>query len=309
MKAGLMCIPCTVRAAFDIACRATENPEEREEILKETMSWLLKLNYSSTPAAGLHTHVCRLARRISGNEDPFREAKRASNELSGRLVASLGWIKNLGGREGLSKAARAAILGNLIDFEVQDHSFSFDDLVLKLEKYLEEPLGIDDSDSLDRALRRSEIVLYLLDNAGEVAFDKLLIEFIRSKYETRVWAVAKSGPVLNDATLEDVEEVKLTESVDRVLTSGNDCVGVCMEYASEDFLAALKSCDMIIAKGQGNYETLTEVEGDLNKDICYLLRAKCPLVAEALGVPVGSGVIKVSSRRGSEFLARLRWDV
>lgn len=289
-----MCIPCTVRASFDIACRSTQNQEERSRILKETLSWLLKLDYRSTPASVLHSHVCRLAKEISGNEDPFRDAKKVSNDISNKLVATLSWVKGLKGKEGLLKAAKVAILGNLIDFEVQDHSFSFDAFASKLEEYLEEPMGIDDSSALDAALRRANLVLYILDNAGEVAFDKLLVEFIKSEYNSKVWAVAKSMPVLNDATMDDVEEVGLMEIVDRVLTSGNDCVGVCMENASEEFLAAISSCDLIIAKGQGNYETLTEIEYNIGKDVCYLLRAKCPLVAEEIGVPVGSGVIKMS---------------
>jgi uncharacterized protein with ATP-grasp and redox domains len=292
-----MCIPCTVRAAFDIACRATQNQEARSRILKETMSWLLNLDYGSVPAAMLHTHVCRLAREISGNEDPFSDAKRASNELSKEFVSSLGWVKDLKGKEGLLKAAKVAILGNLIDFEVQDHSFSLETFASKVEECFEQPLGVDDSDALDSALRSSKLVLYLLDNAGEVSFDKLFIEFLRSEYKSEVWVVAKSRPVLNDATVEDVEEVGLAEVVDRVLTSGNDCVGVCVEHASEDLLAAISLCDLIIAKGQGNYETLTEVESELGKNVCYLLRAKCPLVAEEIGVPVGSGVIKVSLQK------------
>ena len=123
-------------------------------------------------------------------------------------------------------------------------------------------------------------------------FDKLLINVIKKTYSCDVWAVVKGGPVINDALMEDAKEVKLTSTA-HVISTGNDHIGVELETASEEFLGHLRASDIILAKGQGCYETLTEFESELKIPICYLLKAKCAIVAEDLGVPLNSSVVKI----------------
>ena len=200
------------------------------------------------------------------------------------------------GRKSSKEAFRLAVLGticgNTIDFEVEGHRFSMGDLESSLLKCVGGDLAIDHTHRLMDVLSRSRRVLYLLDNAGEVVFDKFLIKVIVENYPVRVWAAVKSGPILNDVTIEDAREVKL-EEVAEVITAGNDHVGLKLDESSEEFRGKLHGSDLIIAKGQGYYESATEVEHLLPQPTAYILRAKCISVAEILGVPQHGNVIQV----------------
>jgi uncharacterized protein with ATP-grasp and redox domains len=131
-----------------------------------------------------------------------------------------------------------------------------------------------------------------LDNAGEIVFDRFLIKVITDHYPIRVTAAVKSSPILNDATMEDAEEAELKE-VARVITTGNDCIGTDLEESSPEFLDTLHKADLVIAKGQGNYESITEFQDAMPKPLFYVLRAKCVLVAERLEVPLQGNVVRM----------------
>ena len=152
-------------------------------------------------------------------------------------------------------------------------------------------LQIDNTLKLMSRVSESKRILYLLDNAGEIVFDKFLMQMIKEKYSVKIFAAVKSAPVLNDATLEDAEQIGLGE-VAEVITTGNDHIGINLDESSEEFLQRLYEADLIIAKGQGNYESITEFEHLLSKPIVYVLRAKCILVAESLGVQLYGNVVK-----------------
>jgi uncharacterized protein with ATP-grasp and redox domains len=157
---------------------------------------------------------------------------------------------------------------------------------------LDGTLAVDDTPKLMEALQRSKKVVYLLDNAGEIVFDKFFIKTIADRFPVKVYAAVKSGPILNDATLEDARQVGLGE-VAEVFTTGNDHIGTNLDESSDEFLERLRTADVIIAKGQGQYESLTEVESRLPRPIAYVLRAKCSLVADKLGVPRNGNIVKV----------------
>lgn len=155
---------------------------------------------------------------------------------------------------------------------------------------LEDELAIDDINHLMKLLEESEEILYLMDNSGEIVFDKILIEKIKENYEGEITAVVKKDPILNDATMEDAKHIHLQDLVS-VITTGNGYIGVYPDNASTEFLNHLNSADIIVAKGQGCYESLTEM--NLYNRICYILRAKCIQVAKDLGVEKGEGIVKI----------------
>jgi len=294
MKGQTLCLPCTVRAAYDIATKATEDENLRRRVIAETMRWLAeKSDISETAPPFLHTYVFRLAKQITGNPDPFKPLKKVSNEIALRVIPLLEReYRRREFKEAFSLAALGAICGNTIDFEVEGHQVSMENLESSLLNCLKGDLTLDDTAKLMDALSKSEKVLYLLDNAGEIVFDKFFIRVIVENYPVKVWAAVKDGPILNDATMEDARQVNLGE-VAEVITTGNDHIGLKLDESSEEFLRHLREADLIIAKGQGYFESITEVEHLLSKPIVYILRAKCILVAETLGVPQNGNIVKV----------------
>ncbi|MBS7639136.1 MAG: ARMT1-like domain-containing protein [Candidatus Bathyarchaeia archaeon] len=294
MRGYLLCIPCTLRAAYDIAIKATEDEELQRRVLLETLRWMNEENnlMNITPAM-LHTHVFRLVQKITGNRDPFAHLKRESNKLAMKLTPILeSEIEKLGPEEAFRLAALGAICGNSIDFEVEGYQVLLEDLERQLLSCLKSGLAIDDTPKLRNALSEAKTVLYLLDNAGEIAFDKTFIKFIVKNYPVKVLAAVKSGPILNDVTMEDALYVGLGE-VAEVITTGSDSIGLNPDECSGEFMERLKESDLIIAKGQGYYESLTEIENILKKPIVYMLRAKCSVVARSLNTRQGSNVVKV----------------
>lgn len=245
-----------------------------------------------TPA-GLHTYVQRLTCKITGNSDPFRELKRRSNEVAMKVVHVLERrCRGMDFDDAFRLAVLGTICGNTIDFEVEGHQVSMDDLERQLLECLDGSLAIDDTRELMDLLSRSKMVLYILDNSGEIVFDWFLMDMIKEKYQVEILAAVKGGPILNDATLEDAEQIGLGE-VAEVITTGSDHIGVNLEESSEEFQRSLREADLIIAKGQGNYESMTEIHHLLQRPIAYVLRAKCILVAESLGVQHFANVVKV----------------
>jgi uncharacterized protein with ATP-grasp and redox domains len=294
MKGELLCLPCTVRTALDIAMKATKDKDLQSKLVFETMKWLVENPgmMNETPAE-FHTHVQRMAKKITGNPDPFIELKKASNEIALHVVKVLEKkCAKLGFTDAFRLAALGAICGNTIDFEVEGHQFSMDELESSLCACLDGTLAIDDTPKLAEALSRSKRVVYLLDNAGEIVFDTFFIKKITDNFPVKVYAVVKSGPILNDATLEDTKQVGL-EEVAEIITTGADHIGMNIDESSDELLEHLHTADVIIAKGQGNYESLTEVEHVLPKPIVYVLRAKCSLVADTLSVPRNGNVVKI----------------
>ncbi len=295
LKPRPLCLPCTIRTAYDVAKKSTGDEKLQKKIILEVAKWLSSNPISDFTPAALHTWAYRIAVKISGDRDPFLKLKRFSNERALRVAASFERELLAGGddEETFRLAVRMAICGNAVDFEVEEYGFSLEKFDSQFCECLKAAPVIDHSNMLMQCLERSRKVLYLLDNAGEIVFDKLLIEIIKRMYNCDVLAVVKEGPILNDALLEDAEEVGLT-SIVNVITTGNDHIGVDLASSSRTFKDHLASSDMIIAKGQGCYETLSEIESSMGKPIFYLLKAKCSIVAQDLNVPQGSNVIKFS---------------
>lgn len=294
MKPGLLCIPCTVNAAFDIASKATSDPDKIKKILFEVLNWLPKAIEEDTSPNVLHSHVFKIVQQLTGVEDPFRDLKKLSNDAALTVYRDL-WdmIEKTDDRvEALRLSFKSSIIGNMIDFEVHGHRFNFEDFLHRIRSYLEEPLTIDEVDHLCKRIWKGVNILYLTDNAGEIVFDKLVAKCLREKWECKVTMVVKGGPILNDATLEDASYIRLDEACDKLITTGDDTIGIVIERASEEFKNALKEAEVIICKGQGNLESLIGLEKTIGKPVCYVLRAKCRVVAKSLGVEPGSNIIK-----------------
>ncbi|WP_456418719.1 damage-control phosphatase ARMT1 family protein [Methanocaldococcus infernus] len=285
MKIKPECAICIVRQIVDIS-KEVADEEEQFNLIKKCFK-VIEENYGKdvVPAV-MGTKVHRYFKEISGCKDPYKRLKEKANEIA---LKYYDYVKNLikgDERERLRKSVLATIAGNTIDYGAYSTNLNIEEVLLKT---LNEELKIDNSEELLKYLKDKNIkkVLYICDNAGEIVFDKLLMELIKS-YGKEVIAVVKGKPILNDATIEDAKVAKIDE-VAKIVTTGSDIIGIILEECSEEFLKELDSSDIIIAKGMGNYESLTEY--NIEKPIFFILKAKCNPVAQNIGVKRGDNVI------------------
>jgi hypothetical protein len=231
---------------------------------------------SSPPETG--KEVYKTVREVTGVDDPFKRLKDESIDKALGLYPSLEELVTKA-KDRLETAVRLAIAGNVIDFGANPDF----ELERDIEDVLHQKPAINHYQAFEDRLVTAEKILYVGDNAGETVFDKILIEAMGKA----VTFAARERPIINDATTADAIRSGLGE-VATVISSGSDAPGTVLEGCSDYFLNLFKEADLIISKGQGNYETLSNEEGP----IFYLLKAKCPVIAEDLGVEVGSTVIK-----------------
>jgi len=276
---------------------STEDEELRLKALSEVLAELSKRIPERPTPGSLNTRLYRIVKRVTGVEDPYREKKKLSNKVAKRVVDHI--RKNLDSIEDdllrFKEAVSYAIAGNMIDFGIPSHRLNMEKLDEEVEKVKGRGLAIDDTEEIFKAARGAKVV-YLIDNAGEAVFDGLLVRELK-RLGAEVVVVAKGGPVSNDATLEDAVDAGLGELADRLATTGKDAVGLGLPDVNPELMSLLKSANLIISKGQGNLEDLTEIEGDVGRPVAYLLNVKCDIIAGFLGVKKGDAVAKLSKPR------------
>ncbi len=283
MQTYLDCYPCFLRQALDAARLAGADERQQKTVLDHVLDVLKQAGLSSTPPETAEL-VHRIVRQEVGDGDPYRAVKETSTREALALYPRMKVLLAEAG-DPLEVGVRLSIAGNIIDMgPAQEY-----DLWGTVERVLAQPFAIDDGAALREALSRAgrgavtAPLLYLADNAGETVFDRLLIEAL----DVPVVYAVKEGPILNDATREDA----LVAGVDRVamvVSTGSDAPGTILDRCSEEFRRLYEKARLIIAKGQANYETLSE-EGPR---VFCLLQTKCPVIARDVGVPVGSIVLR-----------------
>ncbi|NBC47403.1 MAG: DUF89 family protein [Gammaproteobacteria bacterium] len=281
MKVYLDCWPCFLRQALSAARRAGATPSLQRAILEETMDELRTLAAEATPPE-MGERIHRLVRERTETPDPYLQSKQEATRLALALRPELE-ARVRAAEQPLETAVRISIAGNIIDYGVAE---SFD-LEATLERVLTEPLAIDALPTLRRAVSQADWILYLADNAGETIFDRVLIETL----PVPVTYAVKSAPVLNDATRADALEGGL-DQVAELIDTGCDAMGAPLGLCSEAFRERFAAAPLIIAKGQANYETLSNVDAP----ICFLLQAKCEVIAQDIGVPAGAVIVKASQQ-------------
>ncbi len=281
MKTHIDCFPCFLKQSIIALRYGTRNVRLQEKILKSVLEDIEGADTSKPPAYAttfIHRRIRRMLRK-----DPFRKIKSEYNQISLNLYPHLKKMVQESS-DPLWTASRLAIAGNVIDFGI----FTSVDIEGTIKRVLQSPLSVDDYRSFKAALSGAAEVLYLLDNAGEAVFDRILIETLTSQGK-KVTAVAKGSPIINDCTTEDAREAGITE-VCEVIDNGSDGVGTILEWTSGDFRQRYARFSLIISKGQGNFETLDDPE----KAIFYLFQSKCDVVSKELGLSLGSMILKKS---------------
>ena len=289
MKTFFDCIPCFVRQTLDSVRRATDDETVHEQVLREMLSAISEMDLRESPPAMGHK-IHRFIRERVGGGDPYREMKDESNRLALELYPALK-SRVEGSPNPLETAVRLAIAGNIIDIAVKGGVGRID-VNEAIHHALTSPFD-GDMEGFAGAVSRANDILYLADNAGEIVFDRLLLEQLPLG---KVTVAVRGAPVINDATMADARVAGITELVD-VIDNGSDVPGTILDECSAAFRRRFDEAGLIVAKGQGNYETLSEVK----KDVFFLLKAKCPVIASDVGCEVGSLVLRRSGHALAGF--------
>jgi uncharacterized protein with ATP-grasp and redox domains len=279
MRSSLDCIPCFVRQALDAARAVSDDPAVHENIVREMLLWMGEADLSESPPS-FAQHIHQRLRAVTGNNDPYRVAKDLQNQMALRLLPELRTAITQA-PDPVGIAVRLAVAGNVIDMGITA-DVTESSLRQAIHQALEEPLAGDHKEFY-RAVETAGSILYLADNAGEIAFDRLLIEQLEPQ---RVTVVVRGAPVLNDATVTDAHTVGLDEIVE-VIGNGSDAPGTILTDCSEEFRRRFDECDLVIAKGQGNFESLSDEPGN----IFFLFKVKCRVIGDHVRVPVGTHLL------------------
>jgi uncharacterized protein with ATP-grasp and redox domains len=275
MKAVKECYPCLGRLVRQAAELATDDHMLRVKAIDQGLKLLGREFSTNKTSIAVATQLQHVVREVTGNPDPYSRMKEAEVDLAQSLRT--GWKHNPKGN--IRHYFILSVLGNNIDF-FKDMKQIKEGLQLPVE------FAIDDTPQLEKKLEKAESILYLADNAGEVFFDIPLVK--RLKDFAPVTYAVKESPVQNDITRADLEKFGLARELPRVITTGTDTPGVDMAMASEEFKAEFEAADIVLAKGMGYWETLSELPPQ--GKVFYLLKAKCKPVADSLSVTLNSYV-------------------
>ncbi len=276
MKTYLECIPCFMNQIIRTGRLLNITEGDIYDLMAEFGAGLSDIEMHDPPPKTAISIYSAIAKR-AGTDDPFRELKKES------MLKALGLLPSLASRlerlpSPLSMALRIACAANVIDFGISTHF----DLDKELERALSGNFGLWEEDVFLDALKKTDWVLYLGDNAGEAAFDRLLI---RAMHKEVVFAT-RGRPIINDVTMDDALMAGIDEDA-RLVSSGSPAPGVILDMCDPAFVKLFETAPLIVSKGQGNYETLSETK----RPIFFLLKAKCQVVARHLAVREGEMIL------------------
>ena len=283
MKTYIDCIPCFVRQALDAVRQATSNELLHEHVLRQVLqeASLIQLT-ESPPVMGARIHA--LIRELTDDKDPYRSMKDKFNQHALQLYPELK-EKVVNSADPLETALRFAMAGNVIDLGAKS-SIKDKDINRTLENALLASLPSGEVDDFREAAYDAQSILYIGDNTGEIVFDRILIEQLPKE---NITYVVRGQPVINDVTMVDAQITGMVDVVE-VIDNGSGAPGTLLNDCSVSFQRRFQEADLIIAKGQGNYESLSGSEAN----ITFLLMAKCQVIAGDIGCQVGAFILKNS---------------
>ncbi len=277
MRTYLDCFPCFLNQALRAARIATDDEKKIKRVLDEVGMMLRDIPLDSTPPESGRLIYHKVS-EITGDLDPYREIKKESTQ---KALSFYPYLKSRVEKSSdrLLTAIRIAIAGNVIDFGAYGNF----DLSREVDEVLEKDFAVFNYNKFKHGLDKVREILYIGDNAGECVFDKILIEEIKKP----VTYVVRDAPIINDATYEDAIQAGI-DNVATIVSSGTDAPGAILERCSTEFKKLYLNSNFIISKGQGNYEALSNER----RPIFFLLKVKCRVIANNLGVRVGDIILK-----------------
>jgi len=284
MRTHLNCASCII----DDLCGALQlvplEEKIKKEILRESFQFLARDFSTEKIPSYFITEVHRILKRISGIKIPFKERRDKCNQLGIKMAEKIGLeAEGLEEFDRFSFLVNWAIASNYLDFRTVGTGYGFQmaEIIEELRACVLEGLRIDQRIEIFQKAKSSSKILYIHDNVGEIAFDKLLIKEIR-RYGASVTSALRGGPITSDATIEDGETVGLQEAASKIILAGPDTLGISLNEMSAQLKRELQTADLVIAKGQANYYALTEYRSKVPGTIACLFRTKCEIVSNEL---------------------------
>ncbi len=276
MKISYECGPCFLRQAREAMDLATDDEDLKIEITNEIFNFLASNFKKGTNSNKTGSYMHNLIKEKTNCKDPYINEKKLGNEIAIKYLPIAQNI--LKENDTLENRVKIAIVGNILDFGAFELS---EDIEFLIKNSLNKDLAVKDIDSFEDSLKKHNKVLYLVDNTGEIVFDKLLLTKIK-EYGLDITIAVKSEPILNDACMEDAIDAGLGE-FGEIVEIGAGTVGYVDSEISDEFREIFNQHEFVISKGMGNYEGLTEIDLS-DKDIYFLLCAKCNTIAKDIGV-------------------------
>jgi damage-control phosphatase, subfamily I len=278
MKIFLQCLPCFLKQVLEAADMATGNEEIKKKIMKEAIREIANFeNFRHSPEMGRHLHD--IVKKHTGSKDPYKEIKERNIEAALKLYPSLKSFLSQK-EDKLLWGLKIAATGNIMDSAI----YSDLDIEKVVMDELSKPFSICVVDKLRQRMEKAKTMVILGDNVGETVFDRVFTEELKG---ISIYYAVRSEPIINDTTLDEAQRSGLDLST-TVISSGCSAPGFIPEEGSYRFMKIFNNADVVISKGQGNYESLS----DHPREIFFLLKAKCPAIASSLGVDTGEYVFK-----------------
>jgi damage-control phosphatase, subfamily I len=287
LKTYLDCLPCILNQTLRAVRQTTANEDIQREVLNAVAAAIPLMHVDLRPPE-IACEGYRLIRDITGDDDPYRKIKTAANKKALKLYPE---IKNLVNQSEcpLLTACKLAIAGNSID-----HGPSLAaEVETVFESAVKTELAANDFIEFEDNIKNASLILYIGDNCGEIVFDRVLLEEIEKSTKAEIIFAVRGRPVINDVTESDAVETGV-DKICKIISNGTDIPGTILKKCSPEFKQYYESADVVISKGQGNYESLEGEKGN----IFFLLKAKCDLAARLLGVKVGDAVMKHQNLMG-----------
>ncbi len=290
MEIYLDCLPCVMRQVLEASRMSTDNAEHQQKIMEEGMRLLSEYKkYTCSPDIVRDMH--QIVMRITGVQDPYRKIKDRDIATALKLYPFLvDFLKSKDDK--LYWLLKIAATGNILDSAL----FSNNDVESTIEKELNMEFAICDIAAFREKLRLARTLLIIGDNAGETVFDRVFTEQFP---HLDIYYAVRSSPVINDATIDDAYASGIGESV-KIISCGCDTPGVMLDRCSAEFMDLLDKADIVLSKGQGNFESLS----DSGREIFYLLKAKCPVIADNIGVSLFDYVFKHYPQNAAKEMTR-----
>lgn len=275
IKLPYECIPCLAKQFVRVASRATDDHTIQTNIISKGLSHLSEeLDKSYAPY--ITGNIYKYVRELTGVQDPYKAEKEEFNQIALELIDQFQLEDGIqSSAYPLDTAIRLSIAGNIIDFGLS-RELDRTDVHDSIHMSLEQDIFGTESSEFEQVVKSSKKILFLADNAGETAFDTLLLKHLPME---KIRYVVKGGPCVNDATYEDAAAVGIHELV-KIIDNGAAYQGTLLDVCSQEFIKEFEEADLIISKGQANFESLYNCQ---NKKIFFLLRAKCQVIADSIG--------------------------
>lgn len=275
MKVKYECIECLAKQTVKLANKLSNDETVKQEIISYGLKALGENAFKVTPPY-ITALICEHAADLTGEGDPYRDEKIKSNRMAEKIIEDFDIKKRLlESPDAFDTATRLSIAGNVIDFSL-GYDIDEDLISESVEASLKAGLYGHTSSQLKEAISQSKKILFLADNAGEIVFDQLMVSLMP---KSKVTYAVKGGPIVNDATMFDAVSTGMDKLVP-VVDTGSHIQGTLLDHCSDEFKEIFDQADLVISKGQANYETLNHLS---DKNIYFLLKAKCQCIADEIG--------------------------